>query len=352
MKKIFLMLGLIAVATVSCKDDDEGGEIITVEEVTIDQGPAVFVQIGTTDALPQLSATAKPDNATNKTMDWRSDKPGIIAVDQNTGQLSFGTEEITAPTKVSIIVRSVNEKSATTTVYVTPAAPSGYQVLDTVGYLTNSFYMLDRNVGASAVGESGNYYQWGRNAIVAAEGDANVNGNFDYDVAWSTANANWAEGVCPEGWRLPTKADLDIIANLTLPYFENLFWEGMGEVGPYTEEEAAAALSYWNMMKMAESGMFNVADVMIDNPDYDENSPASETNPEKISGDNQITPDEVSMYMTGAPVIWSSELTGEFSENTLYMPTAYNFANNFQPTVEKNRTVMNAMPVRCVMDIQ
>ena len=116
---------------------------------------------------------------------------------------------------------------------------------------------------------------------------------------------------------------------MTLAYFDDLFYTDMGMDSPYTSEEIEASKKAWDMMEMAESGMFNVSD---DNED------------------GKITADEVAPYADGAYGFWSSELTGE--SGSLSIPCAYNFLNNFAPTVEKNRPVMNAMPVRCVMDIK
>ena len=328
MKKIFLVLGLVAMAAVSCKDDEGGGnpgDPTAVEELTISDGSVVYVQLGTTDKQFKLTLGAE---ASGKTLEWTSDKPQILAVDQTTGLLSFGSNATAS--KISISVSSESGKLAAATVYLVPKAPAGYEVIEETAQITgDKFYMLDRNVGASAPGKTGNYYQWGRKTVVAAEGATSVNDSFDLDMAWKTSDADWAEGLCPEGWRLPTKADLDVIKELTLAYFDDLFYTDMGFDSPYTSEEIEASKKVWDMMEMAESGMFNVSD---DN------------------GDGKITADEVAPYADGAYGFWSSELTGE--SGSLSIPCAYNFLNNFAPTVEKNRPVMNAMPVRCVMDIK
>ena len=328
MKKIFLVLGLVAMAAVSCKDDEGGGnpgDPTAVEELTISDGSVVYVQLGTTNKQFKLTLGAE---ASGKTLEWTSDKPQILAVDQTTGLLSFGSNATAS--KISISVSSESGKLAAATVYLVPEAPAGYEVIEETGQITEGkFYMLDRNVGASAVGKSGNYYQWGRKTVVAAEGATSVNDSFNTDIAWNTADADWAEGLCPEGWRLPTKADLEIIKSKTLAYYDYLLCEEYGFPCDYTDQEIEDSIKAWDTMQMAPSGMFNVKDE---------------------NGDGKITADEVAFYTVGAESFWSSELTE--TSNSLNIPCAYNFLNNSIPTVEKQYSVMNAMPVRCVMDIK
>ena len=325
MKKILLVLGLVAMATVSCKDD-EGGETPTVqvpvEDLAISDGSVKYVQLGTTDK--QFKLTLSEDVAAGKTLEWTSDKPQILAVDKATGLLSFGKDA--AASKVSISVSAESGKLAAVTIYLVPEAPAGYEVIEETAQITgDKFYMLDRNVGASAPGKTGNYYQWGRKTVVAAEGATSVNDSFDLNMAWKTSDADWAEGLCPEGWRLPTKADLEVIVDVSLPYYYYI----NDFPGDYTDQEIADSKTAWDKMQLVRSGMFNISD---------ENK------------DGKISADEVEAYLSSAEGFWSSELTGE--SNSLNIPVAYNFINNFLPDVEEQRSVMNAMPVRCVMSLK
>ncbi|MBQ4279593.1 MAG: Ig-like domain-containing protein [Rikenellaceae bacterium] len=326
MKKFLLALAVVSVAAVACNDDDDAPVPVSVTSVTINQGPAMYASMAVGAAMPTLSVTVKPDDATNKTMEWSVSANTAVTIDKNTGKLTRTDAALTEPIEVTVQARSVNGVDGTAKLYLTPEAPAGYGVIDSIKHLAN-FYMLDRNVGASAVGTSGNYYQWGRNAVVATEGATAVNGSFDYNVTWA-APASWATAAspCPDGWRLPTQAELELIKSLTLPYFDNLAMEDFGMDPSYTEEQAAESLRIYNMLKMANSGMFQVKDT---------------------DGDGMISAGEVSKYMASAPTFWSSDVvTG--TTGLLGMSLAYNFANNLIPAVEKTRPVMFAMPVRCV----
>jgi hypothetical protein len=81
---------------------------------------SVDLQIGQTAAL---SATVSPDNATNKNIEWSSDKPGIATVDQN------GTVTAVGEGKATITVRTLNG-NYTKTCIVTISKPAAVSDLD------------------------------------------------------------------------------------------------------------------------------------------------------------------------------------------------------------------------------
>ncbi len=69
---------------------------IAVESISLNK--TITKKVGETE---QLTAIIKPDNATNKAVAWKSDKPAIAAVDSN-GKVTakaVGTAKITVTTK-------------------------------------------------------------------------------------------------------------------------------------------------------------------------------------------------------------------------------------------------------------
>ena len=90
-----VLIGATAIVAVNCNNNDE--KKILVTELTLDRTAAVLNQI---NDFVQLNATVKPGEATNKTLDWKSDKPNIAEVDRN-GKVtakSDGEANITATT--------------------------------------------------------------------------------------------------------------------------------------------------------------------------------------------------------------------------------------------------------------
>ena len=119
-----------------CKVTVEG---VKVSKVELDK-TSVSLKVGGTE---QLTATVKPDNATDKTVTWTSSKPTVAAVDEN-GKITAvapGTATITA---------TADGKSATCTVTVAkeaqiikdpkkyPGVPKNYAKVDPVVTTENS----------------------------------------------------------------------------------------------------------------------------------------------------------------------------------------------------------------------
>jgi len=126
MKKfIFLMMAatLSLFAACSNNSNDEGNKI-AVASVTLDESTISLLVDGTAT----LTATAAPENATDKTVTWKSDAAGIAQVDA-TGKvtgISTGTTKITATAHdgsgkfATCLVEVVDEMIAVTGVTIDP----------------------------------------------------------------------------------------------------------------------------------------------------------------------------------------------------------------------------------------
>lgn len=98
----------------SCKKEDQK---VSVTDVSLDK-TELTLTVG--DQPVQLTATVAPDNATDKTVSWASDKKDITAVDQN------GKVSAVAPGEATITVTTTDgSKTATCKVTVKAALPAG-----------------------------------------------------------------------------------------------------------------------------------------------------------------------------------------------------------------------------------
>ena len=99
---------------------------IVVTSVTLDK-TELALTVG--DAAVQLKATVAPDNATDKTVTWTSDKPAVATVD--------ATGKVTAVAGgEAIITAKAGDKTATCKVTVkapAPASTPGVNAIDPFG---------------------------------------------------------------------------------------------------------------------------------------------------------------------------------------------------------------------------
>lgn len=204
----------------------------------------------TDEELPVLSLSATPEDALDGvTVEWTSSDPELVTVSDK-GVLAFAVKDIEDAEKTVTITAKAGEKTAACVLTV-KGQISRYEVLDFTADF--GFQMLDRNVGAKSKEEVGNYYQWGKNTPVAANGETEVNAN--YNAEWGPTSdgfADWtvAENTpCPKGWSLPNdeqmkkvKAKLDIIGDW--------FYEMA------TDEDCAEAFAIVDKMALVECGQF------------------------------------------------------------------------------------------------
>lgn len=240
MKKI-AYIAVVALAVVAC-NKEEGAKIDSIKVVPETK------TLYTDEALPELAVVLDPEDA-NVTVEWTSSDPELVTVSDK-GVLAFAVKDIEDAEKTVTITAKAGEKTAACVLTV-KGQISRYEVLDFTADF--GFQMLDRNVGAKTKEEVGNYYQWGKNTPVAANGETEVNAN--YNAEWGPTSdgfADWtvAENTpCPKGWSLPNdeqmkkvKAKLDIIGDW---YFEMA-----------TDEDCAEAFAIVDKMALVECGQF------------------------------------------------------------------------------------------------
>lgn len=240
MKKI-AYIAVVALAIVAC-NKEEGAKIDSIKVVPETK------TLYTDEALPELAVVLDPEDA-NVTVEWTSSDPELVTVSDK-GVLAFAVKDIEDAEKTVTITAKAGEKTAACVLTV-KGQISRYEVLDFTADF--GFQMLDRNVGAKSKEEVGNYYQWGKNTPVAANGETEVNAN--YNAEWGPTSdgfADWtvAENTpCPKGWSLPNdeqmkkvKAKLDIIGDW---YFEMA-----------TDEDCAEAFAIVDKMALVECGQF------------------------------------------------------------------------------------------------
>lgn len=197
----------------------------------------------------QLTATVKPKDATDKTVVWSSDMPSVATVDQSghvTG-ISAGTANISA---------SAGGKVAKCTVTVSALAVATADYVDEYGVNHGKGTAIGMAVWAPVnCGyhkddfKYGILYQWGRKYGQGYDGDATTptieeggisaitgqhksksnvfftsTSEFNYDWLYPQDSKLWNSGSesnplkteydpCPEGWRVPTYAELDELNN-------------------------------------------------------------------------------------------------------------------------------------------
>ena len=214
--------------------------------------PVVTVSLSSTSLklyegdIAQLTATVKPKDATDKTVVWSSDMPSVATVDQTglvTGILA-GTATISASAggKVAKCTVTVSSRVVATADYV-----DEYGVNHGKGIAIGMAIWAPVNCGYHANDfKYGKLYQWGRkygqgydendasvptiedggNSVITGQHKDKANvfftstSEFNYDWLYPQDNKLWNSGSesapvkteydpCPEGWRVPTYAELD-----------------------------------------------------------------------------------------------------------------------------------------------
>ena len=219
-------------------EEDEEELVIPVLSVTLNSTSLKLYE----DDSVQLEATVRPADATNKTVVWTSSDATIATVDQ-TGlvtAVSVGTVEIYAQAGEVVATCSVevNDKLMAKD-YI-----DEYGINHGKGTLIGTVVWAPVNCGYHATDyQWGKLYQWGRKYGQGNEGDATVpelseggvslqggqsannknlffigSGNWLYqadDTLWNGGTEESPKKTeydpCPDGWRVPTSAELDIL---------------------------------------------------------------------------------------------------------------------------------------------
>ena len=322
MKKI-AYIAVVALAIVAC-NKEEGAKIDSIKVVPETK------TLYTDEALPKLAVVLDPEDA-NVTVEWTSSDPELVTVSDK-GVLAFAVKDIEDAEKTVTITAKAGEKTAACVLTV-KGQISRYEVLDFTADF--GFQMLDRNVGAKTKEEVGNYYQWGKNTPVAANGETEVNAN--YNAEWGPTSdgfADWtvAENTpCPKGWSLPAGdklTKLNEYRNVIQTYeFEWWVVELDEDKLTYTREQYNAAKAKFDSFQFVTTGKFAYYT-------KDENRFFGKTNLDGQSfwfGENGVKEDK-------------DEETGE----TTKTPFAkyYEYMNDAPSVSQGDYTT--AVPVRCV----
>ena len=185
------------------------GDLISVTSVSLSE-TTLTLEVGKTATL---TATVKPDNATDKTVSWVSSNTEIAKV-------LNGTVTAIAPGAATITATAGN-KSATCTVTVTKASSSP-EAID----LGLSVKWASFNVGATTPEEYGDYFAWGETSpkkdyswstykwsngseytltkYNTSSSYGTVDNKTQLEMSDDAARANWGGK-----WRMPTKAEFD-----------------------------------------------------------------------------------------------------------------------------------------------
>ncbi len=246
MKRLFYYTFLF-IALGACNYDDgwdgykenlEGGQ---VEMIIVSPSSAILY---IDSKLPTLSYYIAPWGAVDTVVTWTSDKPEVLNVNATTGVLEWGTPANTVVT-ISAISNS-NSKILGKCVFTIRNSRGRYRYVDLRKQA--GIWMLDRNLEASTKAEDGfnsiptlnntwygNYYQYGNNNPVANlenGGEDGQGGNYNYengrymtggfsyyDPYWDNTYDGFVDWSVPnnlpvvmEGWRLPTKNELEKLA--------------------------------------------------------------------------------------------------------------------------------------------
>ena len=129
---------------------------VPVTGVTLDK-TTLEITVGDPDV--KLAATVLPENATDKTVSWSSDKTEFATVDNQ------GNVHAVAPGIANITVTTTDgNKTATCAVTVKAALPEGFVDLGVKDADGKSLYWSEKNLGASNPEDYGDYFAWGETA--------------------------------------------------------------------------------------------------------------------------------------------------------------------------------------------
>ena len=186
------------------------GDLISVTSVILSQ-TTLSLEVGQTATL---TATVKPDNATDKTVTWTSSNTSIATIYNGlVTAKAEGTATITA---------SAGGKSATCTVTVTNPSTPQPQAID----LGLSVKWASFNLGASFPSDYGDYYAWGELTTKSYYGWSNYKWCKGTETSLTKYNSSSSYGTVDNksvldlsddvayvklggDWRMPSSAELD-----------------------------------------------------------------------------------------------------------------------------------------------
>ena len=164
-----------------------------------------------------LTATIFPRDADNQNVTWTSSHPAIVSVDDygviTAGAL--GTATITVTT-----TDGGRTRTSAITVAEIPGVGDPTATTDP-GIIVNGIRWATRNVDAPGTfaqtpADYGMFYQWNRRiGWSSTDPMVDSNGGTTWDSSLSTGTAWYAANdPCPEGWRVPTEAELSTLTHI------------------------------------------------------------------------------------------------------------------------------------------
>lgn len=245
------------------EEENPGSDGTLVEAISLNK-TSLTLAPGTSYTL---TAKVVPTDATDKTLTWSSDGSAVASVDQNgvVTAVSDGSAVITA-----VALGGVSE-SCTVTVITPPTSQATVDYVDEYGVNRGKGIAIGAtvwapvNCGYKAASDAdkgypyGKLYQWGRKygqgystsfdadeptieegpvslKYGQAEDNSNVfftsSSDFRYDWSSTQDDKLWNRGTesapvkteydpCPEGWRVPTYAELNILKNIKSSWTTN-----------------------------------------------------------------------------------------------------------------------------------
>ena len=177
----------------------------------------------------------------------------------------------------------------------------------------------------------GNYYQWGRSAIVAGPTSTNVNSNWAATVtnsnsSWNTQNGTSNAPVkgstdpCPTGFRVPTEAEMQLLINNTVATNQGPFTNGTAQYASakiLTSKRNAAV-----KMVLPAQGRYGAAG----------NNPPYASTAMSLRGNNGY--------------YWTSSASGNYTVRFLFFSNTSLLFSNIASNNEVNKVV--SCTIRCI----
>lgn len=215
MKRILLLMLMVSGLLASCDYDNPIDKDLSDELDEIMVSPSSLEFYLDTESL-RFSVICVPSYAKDTTVTWSSSHPHLVEVNPLTGEVKLLKSE---PTQVYVTATSRDgghTSSCMLNLHMMPTPMDYYEPMD----LTKDFglWILDRSIGTTNANNDilNKYYQWGRN--IACKGDNTISKGDLYWKADPLHNdfSDWTNPSnmpAPKGWRLPTKAELELIAS-------------------------------------------------------------------------------------------------------------------------------------------
>lgn len=207
MKRILLLMSMVAGLLASCGYDNPIDKDLSDELDEIMVSPSSMEYYLDTES-PRFSVICVPSYAKDTAVTWSSSHPHLVEVDPVTGEIKLLRSE---PTQVYITATSRDgghTSSCMLNLHMMPTPMDYYELMD----LTKDFglWMLDRSIGEEKIGNK--FYQWGRN-LPCASGVGDLYWKADPLHVDFFDWTDMSNTPAPKGWRLPTKAELEVIAS-------------------------------------------------------------------------------------------------------------------------------------------